>query len=185
MLVFSGDPGTKNFAASFHVVENGKIRLLATGMLRNTITDLTKDVEQSSSLFIGEIDSLFEKYGTPDATCFERFQSRGNGGTLIECVNIMLGLLISRCRGLQPKIITAATWKNRLNAELDIIGQSLNDLYADNSLGKAASRKTMHELDSAFIGVYRIYDLEGSTPFSGFAGGALPYMSRFMASPNL
>jgi hypothetical protein len=185
MLIFSGDPGTKNFAASFTLVENNKVRLLATGMLQNTLGDLTGNVEEACLKFVAEIDALYCKYGTPDITCFERFQSRGNGGTLIECVNMMLGILTYRNVGLNPKVITAATWKNRLNAELAMIGQSLNDLYTDNNLASKHSNKTMHELDASFIGLYRMYDWYGIPAFSGFAGGALRYVGSFMDSPKL
>lgn len=185
MLIFSGDPGTKNFAAAFTLVENNKVRLLATGMMQNTIGDLTGNVEQACQDFLAEIDALYSKYGTPDVTCFERFQSRGNGGTLIECVNMMLGILTYHNLGRNPKVITAATWKNRLNAELSMIGQSLNDLYSDNNLASKKAPKTMHELDASFIGLYRMYDWYGEPAFSGFAGGSLRYMQSFMDAPKL
>lgn len=186
MLIFSTDPGTKHFAAAFtEISDSGKVRVVATGMIHNTIQDLTKDVCKQQDLFRSEIRQLFRKYGKPDACCFERFQSRGNGGTLIECVNIMLGMLIADTNKFNPRIITAATWKNRINMHLKSIGYSLDSMYSDNKLHSKKSIKQIHELDAALIGMYRLYDVMNYSHFAGFEEQVQDYVSRFLSSPNL
>lgn len=186
MLIFSTDPGTKHFAAAFtEISDSGKVRIVATGMIKNTVQDLTKDVCKQHDLFRGEIRGLFKKHGKPDACCFERFQSRGNGGTLIECVNIMLGVLISDTVKLNPRIITAATWKNRINSHLKSCDYSLESIYKDYNLTSKKSIKQIHELDAALIGLYRMYDVFGYSHFFGFEDQHAHYMSKFMSSQNL
>lgn len=185
MLIFSTDPGTKNFAASFTRIEKNKVEVLATGMFTDTIIDLTKNVTGQYDLFFDRFSKLVLRYGTPDVCCFERFQSRGNKGTLIECVNIMLGLMLHVTRDYNPLIITAATWKNRLNAQLGISGLCLDDIYDNYDMKRASGKKTVHEFDASCIGLYRGYLAMDMAPFEGFVGSYHKYVTKFLEAPRL
>ncbi|AQQ46742.1 hypothetical protein KDW67_34435 [Burkholderia cenocepacia] len=61
------------------------------GMLENPISDM-KRLAQHSAAFYAELSNLMIRY-RPDGLAAERFQTRGNGGTTIECVNAMLGIM--------------------------------------------------------------------------------------------
>jgi len=70
---------------------------------------------------------------------------RGGGGTAIESINMMLGMLLML--GLPTKLIPASQWKNdthRLNVDLDA-------LYAE---GKESAKLTPHQIDACHIGAY-------------------------------
>ncbi|MCQ4438288.1 hypothetical protein NO135_25100, partial [Clostridioides difficile] len=51
-----------------------------------------KRLAQHSAAFYRELSNLMIRY-RPDGLAAERFQTRGNGGTTIECVNAMLGIM--------------------------------------------------------------------------------------------
>lgn len=152
MIVISADPGTKNFAITVasHKLVNGKMvsKILGTCMIDTTIKDLNSDVAASIARFEKTLRKIRKEYG-PSLAYVERFQSRGLKGTTIECINIMLGIFVRVFSDLNPTLLLASTWKNRLNKRFD-----LKELYKTSGLMSKKSIKTVHELDSMFIGFY-------------------------------
>jgi hypothetical protein len=152
MIVISADPGTKNFAVTIaeHTIVNGKVRskILVTGMIDTTITDLNQGVAASIKRFEKTMRDLRKQY-KPELAYIERFQSRGLKGTTIECINIMLGIFVRVFIDLNPTLLLASTWKNRANKQFD-----LKAVYSGYDLDKKRSPKTCHELDSTLIGIY-------------------------------
>jgi hypothetical protein len=120
-------------------------KILGSGKIVNTMRDLTRDVSGQTEAFVQEVETLIEHY---DVNCLaaERFQSRGFGGTTIELVNNMIGLLLTYVVAKQPivltRLVTPAQWKNTWNR----IG-SLDDFYTHVSC-------SVHQCDSIGIGLY-------------------------------
>lgn len=93
------------------------------------------------------IDDLRVSYKVSDVIA-ERFQTRGNGGPLIELVSTMNGALVSNAyaHNVTYRLITASQWKNQVNKYND-----LEALYLyTHSLGY-----TPHETDATLIGLYQ------------------------------
>ena len=156
VTVLSLDPGVTNCAWS--VLEAGRTgmpKLLATGMIRNTIKEFTgDDLESRSKLFSNEIQQLVEEFSVTHLIA-ERFMSRGMKGLTIELVNAMLGILINLWAGApgSMKFITAAQWKNEWNRNSD-----LTAYYS-----RCACE--VHQVDSIGIGLYGIDHWFNRKPF--------------------
>ena len=95
----------------------------------------------------------------PDGIIAERFQTRGNGGPLIEQVSSMLGLIRGRYPKIPIKLTVASAWKNKLNRRFEC---DLKEIYPTVAVQP-------HQLDATLIGVYGLesgldtnidYDLE-------------------------
>lgn len=170
MIISLGvDPGTANYAYGFvrYKLIRGKLRprILSCGQLHWTISNLTDGLQrppknrikksipvkdQMIPPFQSQL-SLFEKDWRaqvrkfqPNTWTVERFQARGLMGKTIECVSLMNGVLAAMARRnkIYYGMITAAQWKNRVNAfdELDVI-------YKEVSLPP-------HVVDACFISTY-------------------------------
>lgn len=186
--VFSCDPGTRNYAAAMtrgRLMSDGsiKIKIIGTRILQSTFRDLKTSVSFSLKNFIGEIDSIVQKYGEPNEIIMERFQSRGMGGTTIECVNFMIGGIVYHFQDeADVKLVTAAQWKNRANARVDY--KNTPKAY---DLHRVITDKTEHELDAVMMGIYYIHQLFGAEDYQCFADPANfdKFMEYFLTSPSL
>lgn len=170
MIISLGvDPGTLNYAYGFvqYKLHEGSLRpkILSAGQLHWTITNLTdglqkppkskrkKSIAMSDQMippFQSQL-SLFEKDWRAQVRRFqpshwtvERFQSRGLQGKTIECVSLMNGVLAAMARRnkIYYGMITAAQWKNRVNAF-----DNLDAIYKDVGLPP-------HIVDACFISAY-------------------------------
>lgn len=184
MIIISADPGTKNFAIAItkHSLVEGKLKssVIATGMIDTTITNLNHSVVGDVMRFERAMVKLRNKY-KPDLVYFERFQSRGLKGTVIECINIMLGIMIRVFSKQDPKLLMAATWKNRIGKRVD-----LKSSYKDFGLSRKHSPKTPHELDATLIGFYGACRHFGIPDFDSFReSNWTGFINWFLSRPNL
>ena len=74
----------------------------------------------------------------------ERFQTRGNGGPLIEMVSCMLGLLAGTYPKLPIKFTIASAWKNKVQRRFNV---DLKEVYKEIAVAP-------HQLDAALIAIY-------------------------------
>lgn len=157
VTILSMDPGVTNYAASVirakRVDDKLKIKVLGTKMVKNTIRDI-KSPQAETEEFRKEIRDLYDKFDCSYIVA-ERFQTRGIKGKTIESICMMLGVLATQFQDADIINLTASTWKNQYNRNLD-----LKDLYLD--LKDKKSDKEVHELDCTLMGIYRlcqIFDL--------------------------
>jgi hypothetical protein len=141
LRILAMDPGSKNFGIACVGVENGRPVILANAQLRFPVNDLVNFPERRE-LFLSELKPWFDTF-KPQAMIAERFQTRGNGGPLIEYVAVMLGLLAGTYPKIKTKFITASTWKNAFKRRFF----DLRLLYPDLLVQP-------HPFDAAMIGVY-------------------------------
>lgn len=144
LRILAMDPGTSNYAWSVLEVERPfKAKLVATGMIQNTLKTLTQNLKESGKAFYDEVQSIKEQFGV-DHIILERFQARGMKGTTIELVNVMIGIIMGTWKKSYRsfKLITAAQWKNEWNRNGD-----LKAFYEKVSC-------TVHQADSIGIGLY-------------------------------
>jgi hypothetical protein len=195
ITMLSCDPVTKNFASALvsGTYTNGKLRfkIHGTRVMERTVLSLVDEPANQMAQFIREVEDVISNAGLePEALYMERFQSRGNGGTTIECINFMLGTMVYHFRDRCPvSLLTAATWKNRVNRYL-----ILKEAYKAYGLQLKASPKTAHELDAVLIGMYGICrhfgvddfacfdDSEGSEEYNKKFDG---FMEYFLQAPHL
>lgn len=153
--VLSLDPGSRNMgiAATQIDLRSGKAAVLANAVMTNPIHGLTREVlEPQRDAFVEELGqwvSLFE----PNAIVAERFQSRGLKGSLVESVNLMLGIILGHYSDRSIRLITAATWKNRFQKAHAV---DLKELY------KTCGAQP-HQLDATLIGLWALE--QGLRPF--------------------
>lgn len=188
VTVISGDPGSKNFAIS--VIEGalveGKvmIKLHGTNMLPDEarLFDLTSGIKETLGNYRNLLKNLSLEYGKPSAVCFERFQTRGILGKTIECISMMNAVPPLIFKSADVRVITAATWKNRVNKHID-----LKAAYKDYKLTRVASTKRDHELDACLIGIYMIHKYFEVPDFQIFEneGNFDRFMTKFLDSPKL
>lgn len=158
MRLLALDPGTSNFGYAVVEVRHNKgqvaARVLENGKCEHTVRTLKtgkimREEMDQFELFIG---TLYGQY-QPDAVAAERYMTRGINGPTVECVNIMIGQVLT----LLPipfKIMPAATWKNGISRQ-DI------DLKEQYKLTKV----TPHQLDASMIGVYTACQAYGLKDF--------------------
>lgn len=136
------DPGTTNHAwAAIEIRLNPfRTHVVASGMVTNTVTELTGDPHVMANKYKREIRALIKKYNLKYIVA-ERFMSRGLRGKTGEMVSVMLGLLLNV--GIKDvRFVTAAQWKNQWNV--------FHDLKA---FYKAAA-VVPHQIDACNIGIY-------------------------------
>lgn len=120
MLTFLGlDPGTNNFAYGVVQVKGDKYRILEHGMILHPLKELTGlDVGARSSKFRNEIQRIRRRHNAEFVTA-ERYMTRGHGGTTIEAISLMLGLVATVFKN-NTCFVTAASWKNSWNKHYDL-----------------------------------------------------------------
>jgi hypothetical protein len=160
LTILALDPGSANFGWSVvQVTGPAKFRVIATGMVQNTVRELKTDVMGQVNPFVKELQGYMDEFGV-NAVAIERYMTRGIGGTTIESVNFMIGVVMSLCYQRPRKrflAIPASQWKNEFNRH-----SSLEQLYKD------APTCTPHQLDSVGIGVYAGYFWYGLKPYESF-----------------
>ncbi len=171
MIVFSADPGTKNFAYTIQKVsfdgDKFKLKFLGTGMLKSPVIDLTGyNAQTQLRHFKKQLKRIKKKYN-PDVVAMERFQSRGNGGSTIEAINMMLGMVPIVFGKVNVYFPTAATWKNRTKPYFDL--KNAYKHYGLTSKAKSYTGKTEHQLDASLIGLWVFHkETEGLGDFAIF-----------------
>ena len=143
LRILSLDPGSRNMGIACVAVKDATIDVVANSILTNPITSLVDNYMQRRELFLAELERWIDLY-QPKAVVMERFQTRGNGGPLIELVSTMNAAVGIIDRDMQCKFITAATWKNKFNRRFD---NALDDMYKE-------CLTTPHQLDAILIGCY-------------------------------
>ena len=146
ITVLGLDPGTTNFGYS--VVQLGvtpfRYNIVEHGMIVNPVKVLSgMEVGEKAVKFKLELARLKRKHKI-DFAVAERFMTRGNGGTTIEAVGLMLGLTAS-VFGTEVCFTTAAVWKNNFNKHY-----CLKEFYDEmKQYGIVA-----HRIDALCIGLY-------------------------------
>lgn len=141
------DPGTNNCAYS--IVNLWKTKALEyevvkRGMIANPVKELNGfRVGPDMKQFRSEIVGLKSEYNV-DFAIAERYMTRGHGGTTIEAVSSMLGLIAS-VFGEWCCFVPAAVWKNAWNKQY-----SLDDFYEEMSEYGIPT----HEVDAVSIALY-------------------------------
>lgn len=181
MRILSLDPGTTNYGLSILSIQNGKLVLEGTKLVKNRVRDMKKPEAQYKAY-----KAELRKLGKFDLVVAERFQARGNKGPTIECISLMLGALLELYPG-KTLFLTASTWKNRLNRSFD-----LKDYYEylktqQSHIRPVSARKTVHELDSSLMGLYAYFQASKKEYYSSFVRpeGRRGYMKLFLESPKL
>jgi hypothetical protein len=155
--ILAVDPGTHNFALAVLDVRKKNdtvaFRILEAKMVSNTITELKDGIDEQMRAFVREFRSSSLKYKPTDFIC-ERFQSRGMKGLTIECVNMMIGVMVTRTT-VPTRLVTASTWKNAFNRHA-----SLQELYDETDA-------VPHVVDAVCMGLYHAHGLYGLKPFVG------------------
>ena len=156
MKILSVDPGTQNFAYAVLSVQNSpakpfKYKIKKMGMVKSTIKEPKENMGLQINAFNEEFLYQFDKLKLDGFIC-ERFQSRGMKGNTIESVNMMVGMMAHylTSREIDVKLVTASTWKNRVNKIIDI-----KDLYK-------LARVPNHITDAVCLGLYYGTFLSGS-----------------------
>jgi Holliday junction resolvasome RuvABC endonuclease subunit len=147
LRLLSLDPGTANFGWAVVEVRHNKgqvaARVLENGKCEHTVHTLKNAKEMREEmlqfeLWLGLIMGQYE----PQAATAERFMTRGINGPTVECVNIMIGQVLTLV-DLPFKIMPAATWKNAISRS----GVDLKEQYK-------LTKVTPHQVDAAMIGIY-------------------------------
>lgn len=158
------DPGSKNYGYTCLTASIRKDLMVTNiseiGMFQRCINNLTekpqkppKSRRKKEGMWPPLQEQLpeFEHFWSglldefePDVFIVERYQARGGKGTTIECVSIMNGIIASLCmyRDIKFVMITAATWKNRVNSQFDLEASYKEVEFPD------------HMVDSSFIAAY-------------------------------
>jgi len=141
--ILAFDPGSRNMGVSLIATnEKHRVKVVANSIVTNPINDLVA-FNAARSKFLTEVHRWVTLYD-PQGFIAERFQTRGNGGPLIEQVSSMLGLIGGKYEDKPCKLVTAATWKNAFHRRFDV---ELEELYK-------LTLTTPHQLDSIFIGIF-------------------------------
>jgi hypothetical protein len=173
VTVVSGDGGTANFALAVQLlrVEDGVATHSApmhSAMSKYVITNMSRRNVVRKSKLQGKViktelkpfhhqHSLYRRYTEryvdyfkPAVVGLERFMTRGLKGRTIEMVTAMNTCWADSAVqvGAKPVMITAAEWKNRLNAS----PVKLAEMYRLGTLVKP--RLSKHRIDALFIGMY-------------------------------
>lgn len=149
-LVLSADPGSRNFGIALVGLENNQVKVYANSVMMQPVDDLVAFTDTSTK-FMAEIRQWMAF--SPDGVVAERFQTRGNGGPLIELVSSMLGLIRGRYPKIPIKLTIASAWKNRVQRRF---GVDLREVYTEIAVQP-------HQLDAALIGVFGLEEGLGVT----------------------
>lgn len=118
MKLLAFDPGKRNFA--YAVLHDG--RCIEHGTVR-TVTGLADGRYDAIAQFRRDVDKIFARHRfaertarcAGDVVAFERMQHRPNvgGGAVVEYVNLMLGMVVSRVHDARLRLypVLASMWK--------------------------------------------------------------------------
>lgn len=162
--ILSIDPGVQNSAWTIIKIDFNKpkqFKVITCGMFEHTIKDIRGQLNINH--ITSELNDLYVKY-KPNVVIAERFMTRGHKGSIIEFVNIMLGIIINTIE--YKYLLTAAQWKNMLNKK-----NSLTTIYDTYKLPD-------HVIDSIYIGIYGISKLLGKKPFFNLTKSNKKYLDK-------
>ena len=148
------DPGTNNLAYAVLRLDPHNATLdtsvyVETGMINATMRTLTipAKLKEERLAFVAEVNGILERHNI-EAIVLERYMMRiGMGGTAIEAINQMIGLL--QTYDLPLKMIPSSQWKNDVTKGGE--GLDLACLYID---AKQCDNRSEHEVDAACITMY-------------------------------
>lgn len=147
-MILAIDPGEINFAYS--LLDMNTYELKDTGLVKNTITDLTKGkVQLYLTLYVEEISKILKrtKIKNNDFVIIERWIPRqSRKGTMPETINMMIGSLFTMCP-CDFDLVAASTWKNWFNRNYKNKKQTIFDLIQNDFL-------TDHQADSIGIAAW-------------------------------
>lgn len=173
ITVLGMDPGTNNFAYSViqFKKDGSAYRIVEKGMIKNPIKEMNGfGVGKDMVKFLAEIRSLKRKHKA-DFAIAERFMTRGHGGTTIEAISAMLGI-VGTVFGTQVCFISAAIWKNAWNKHYDLKG-----FYGELQPYGIPT----HVIDAVSIGLYGATSLL-DVPHFGFLSNIKQFKQRMLAS---
>lgn len=164
------DPGTNSFAYSVLNVRHTKtgkltLKVLQHGMVHSTMRDLRypRLLYQQLLSYKECVLALTSRFDVK-AVIAERYMlRRGSGGTAIESINLMLGILLDL--GYPTKLTPAVQWKNAMKR----LGVDLDGLYLEGKPLKV----TPHQIDATHIACFGAMTLTGLT---APLGGVLPQL---------
>lgn len=162
LVVLGLDPGTNSFAycvLEVKGVQRGVLntKVLQHGMLNATMRDLklATTLRAQREAFKAVLYQILSDFSVTHIVAERYMIRRGQGGTAIEAINIMIGVLLET--DLPTKLIPASQWKNEVSRR-DI---SLDDIY----LEVKAAGITPHQTDACHIATYGANLLRGEKPF--------------------
>jgi hypothetical protein len=141
-FVLGMDPGSRNFGIALVGIHKGKVKVFANSVLMSPVDTLV-EFGEAKRKFLEEINTWMGLVPI-DGMIAERFQTRGNGGPLIELVSVMLGLLAGTYPNVPIKLTIASAWKNKFNKRFDT---DLKETYPDVAVQP-------HQLDASLIGIF-------------------------------
>lgn len=136
---------------------NAELKFVACWQFKNTITELVDNkgvpLHVRIRRFKKEFISYLDKWN-PRRVLAERFMPRGIRGTLIEVVNIMIGIMAAICvrRKINFRVLTASTWKNRVSARFKKETDSVKPM---EFIYKNFKVKQRHYVDALLIAHFR------------------------------
>lgn len=176
ITVIGLDPGYVNFGWSISCVRYSQvknsvaIKILEYGTIKNTIKNLSLDLNKQVSDFSNELFSLINKHDVKYVVA-ERFQARGFKGISVELINSMLGIMVGLLHDsdIDYKLILPSTWKNAAGKQQ----LNLKSLY-----GRHKAYMSPHEIDASIMSIYGGYITVAPTlkPLKGLAN----HVNRFI-----
>lgn len=160
-VILALDPGTNNYGyAVVSVQPNHKPRVMKSGRIHTTVRALNHGVLNQIREHSKVIKDLITHHRVTHVIV-ERYMSRRMGGTTIEAVNIMIGMIMQLCADyrLYCICIPASQWKNEVNRN--------NPGYLDEEYKLGRPHKiTPHTIDAATIAVYGMGKMRQFNPFA-------------------
>jgi hypothetical protein len=135
-----------------------KFKVIKTLLIQKPINELKGNLYPALRRYRRELLKHVDKYGRPDLYAAERFMTRGIKGATIEMVSMMLAI-DANCLRVETRLWPAVSWKSQVKRYYDLDG-----LYFILKQYKVPP----HILDSALIGVYTAFSIQGIKPFSTF-----------------
>lgn len=165
-IIFSSDPGTKNYAqavvkASF---SKGKMKVtpIFADMLKAPLDYVQGDIRPALKMFLKELEGIQRKVKVKafDMEIMERFQTRNHrSGPAIEIISAMYGarahLSLKRTPGAAFIAVMASQWKVAAKKMFDL--DAWYETYCKPSTKRKPNPKYIgppHVLDACLIGVY-------------------------------
>lgn len=173
------DPAIKNFGFSMLEIREDKTawRIIECGLLQHPINAIGEDLRDSLDTFTYEMRRMIQVWRPADVV-IERFQNRSRvGASQTEKVNIMIGLAAYMADSASCNVhaLTAASWKNKVNASADLdkiylsARSAVKDLCKSEGIAVAARTallgKTPHSVDSTILALFIGCQKAGIDPF--------------------
>ncbi|MND79358.1 hypothetical protein D3C80_710950 [compost metagenome] len=161
--VTGADMGTVNYAVTqieaWLVEGEMRFKVIGSKMMEHMIHDV-KNAQFESVAFLKEYSAL----GKADYVAAERYQSRPGrtaGGSTVESISMMMGLMLAAHPKIPTTFYTAATWKNEFNKT----AADLKEMYEDLKTKYKGQGVVIHQLDSFFIALYHAAKLLRVPPY--------------------